>query len=139
MKIAINKCFGGFDLSLEAQKLYCERKGIGFYPYKQTKYKFQDGKGEYTYIKNLEECGSIIHISNTYLGDTCEDIPNDNYWAFCNVERNDKDLIDVIEILGDDASGRYGNIKIVDIPDDVIWEIDDYDGVETVHEVHRSW
>ena len=26
-----------------------------------------------------------------------------------------------------------------EIPDDVEWEIDDYDGIETIHEVHRSW
>ena len=30
-------------------------------------------------------------------------------------------------------------LKIVEIPDGVEWEIDDYDGVETIHEVHRTW
>lgn len=139
MKIAINKCYGGFDLSFEAQKLYCERKGIGFHPYKQTKYKFKDGKNEYTYIKDLKEDEGSVYISNTYIGNTCETIPNDKYWYYGNIERNDKDLIDVIETLGDRANGRFGNIKIVDIPDDVTWEINDYDGIETIHEVHRSW
>jgi len=28
---------------------------------------------------------------------------------------------------------------VVDIPDDIEYEIDDYDGIESVHEAHRSW
>ena len=35
--------------------------------------------------------------------------------------------------------GKFSYLKIVEIPDDVEWEIDDYDGIETIHEVHRSW
>jgi hypothetical protein len=37
------------------------------------------------------------------------------------------------------SSGVYAELKIVDIPDDVEWEIDEYDGKEWVAEVHRTW
>jgi hypothetical protein len=30
-------------------------------------------------------------------------------------------------------------LEVIDIPDDIEWFISDYDGVETVHEAHRSW
>ena len=54
-------------------------------------------------------------------------------------ERTDPDLIRVIEQLGDEADGSCARLDIVDIPDGINWEIDDYDGKESIHEVHRSW
>ena len=48
-------------------------------------------------------------------------------------------MVSVIEELGNEASGRYGSVTIVEVPDDVDWEIDDYDGIETIHEKHRVW
>ena len=49
-------------------------------------------------------------------------------------------LIAAIEKIGlEKSSGEFASLEIVDIPDGVNWEIDDYDGIETIHEVHRSW
>lgn len=90
MKIAINKCYGGFGLSDKAIDLY------------------------------------------NSLSDTKTD------YAF-EIERNDPILIQVIETLGDEANGRFAKLDIIDIPDDVEWEISEYDGMERVDEVHRSW
>ena len=56
-----------------------------------------------------------------------------------DTDRTDSDLIAVIEELGDDASGSCSALSIVDIPDDIEWEISNYDGMETIEEVHRSW
>ena len=53
--------------------------------------------------------------------------------------RNDEKLIECIETLGKKANGSGAEIKIVEIPDDVEWEIHDYDGKETIHECHRVW
>jgi len=52
--------------------------------------------------------------------------------------RTDPDLIAVIEQLGNDAADGC-DIRIVEIPDDVDWYIYDYDGYESIHEVHRIW
>lgn len=69
---------------------------------------------------------------------------------------------EVIECLGEDWEGwelsknefrshpklieyikkfKHSNpdISIIDIPDDVEWYIDEYDGLETIHETHRIW
>ena len=55
------------------------------------------------------------------------------------IERNDPFLVQVIEELGNKAAGKYAELKIVDIPEDVDWYIDEYDGNESVHERHRTW
>jgi hypothetical protein len=49
-------------------------------------------------------------------------------------------LIAVIEEMGvAEASGKYAEITIVEVPDDVKWHIDEYDGIEHVAEDHRTW
>jgi hypothetical protein len=55
------------------------------------------------------------------------------------ITRDDPDLVAVIEELGPLANGRFARLKVVEIPDDVEWEIDDYDGDEWVAEKHRRW
>ena len=140
MKIAINKCYGGFSLSDKAIEMIMKRKGLGCYKYKQTKFRYSDGIDEYTRIDDNElESSSIMNYSTIDLGKTIEKIPDENYWYYRNLERTDKDLVSVIEELGNEASGRYGSVTIVEVPDDVDWEIDDYDGIETIHEKHRVW
>ncbi len=54
--------------------------------------------------------------------------------------RTDPELIKLIEEFGSEwASGSHATLEIVEIPDGVDWQIDDYDGYETIHERHRSW
>ena len=53
--------------------------------------------------------------------------------------RYDPDLVAAVETLGADANGRYSELKIVDVPDEVDWYIHEYDGLEEVRERHRSW
>lgn len=55
-------------------------------------------------------------------------------------DRCDRHLLSIIELLGSEkVSGPFAALKIVEIPDDVVWEITEYDGYERVEEVHRSW
>ena len=60
-------------------------------------------------------------------------------WSYYDIARNDQYLVRVVEEMGDEANGRFSELKVVDIPDDVEWQIDEYDGLESVHEVHRVW
>lgn len=54
--------------------------------------------------------------------------------------RNDPYLVRTVEELGSEvASDGYAKLKVVEIPDDVKWEIEDYDGMEVVKEVARKW
>ncbi len=56
------------------------------------------------------------------------------------IERNDPRLIEIIERLGSEAcSGQHAKLKIVEIPNGIEWEIDEYDGMESVAEKHCTW
>lgn len=48
-------------------------------------------------------------------------------------------LVYAVEKLGDQAGGLYAQLKVVEIPAEVQWQIDDYDGKEWVAEIHRTW
>ena len=49
-------------------------------------------------------------------------------------------VVQAIEEIGEEeSSGRFGEIKIIEIPDGISYEIYDYDGIESIHETHRSW
>lgn len=54
--------------------------------------------------------------------------------------RLDKDVIEVVERLGTKAASAPGcALKVIEIPDDVKYYIDDQHNSETVHENHRVW
>ncbi len=116
MKIAINIDFGGFGLSDKAFESLLEKKGIQF-----------------------EKAEAVFGCSNYYVkGHSGEDnyfISQYDYYT----PRNDPDLIAVIEEFGDDANGWASTLKVVEIPDGVEWQIEEYDGREHIAEKHRTW
>lgn len=135
MKVVINKCYGGFGLSHEATMRYAELKGIKLVAFVQKgKLGFSNPKYKpYIGEKNVW----LISYSTEPL-DENENIPKGAYW-YPEYERNDPLLVRVVEELGKKADGKHGELKIVDIPDGIKFEIDDYDGMESIHEVHKSW
>jgi hypothetical protein len=56
-----------------------------------------------------------------------------------DLDRTDPDLVAVVQELGKEAEGSCAELKIVEIPDDVEWQIEEYDGSEWVAEKHRTW
>ena len=56
-----------------------------------------------------------------------------------DIPRNDPMLVQMVEELGEEANNRYSDLKVVNIDDDIAWYIHDYDGMEEIHETHRSW
>ena len=57
-----------------------------------------------------------------------------------DIARNDPVLVECVETLGREAaSDNCAELKIVQIPDDVEWEIGEYDGIEWVSEKHQKW
>lgn len=110
-KILINKCYGGFDLSSEAKEMLLNKLSI---PFER---------------KEAEAYGMIFTNPETGEELCVEDIDRDNPL-----------LIEVVETLGVEASsGDYAELKIVEIPDDVVWEIEENFGNEWVSEIHRTW
>lgn len=56
-----------------------------------------------------------------------------------DIARNNPILVEIVEQLGEAADGGFAKLKFVEIPDDVQWQIDEYDGNEWVAEKHRIW
>ena len=49
------------------------------------------------------------------------------------LDQTDPNLIDVVEELGAEASDNYANLKVVEtIAEPTDWEVDEYDGWETL-------
>jgi hypothetical protein len=55
------------------------------------------------------------------------------------IARDDPHLVATVLELGTAANGKYAELKVVTIPDDVEWFIEEYDGCEWVAEAHRTW
>ena len=63
----------------------------------------------------------------------------DGYGYDYNDKRTDPDLIRVVETLGNKANGQFADLEVVEVPDYVDWEIENYDGKEWVAERHSTW
>jgi hypothetical protein len=133
MKIVINNDYGGFELSPKAIQLYYKLK------FNQETY-ILERTGSYanpSFKKAIKK--SPFYKIEVYTTETPNLENRDEYCSKYDFERNDPILIEVVEKLGEKANGRHANLKIVEIPDDVEWEIKEYDGIEHIAEVHKTW
>lgn len=58
------------------------------------------------------------------------------------IERDDPDLIAVVEALGEKANTTYSELMVVEVPmwlREKGWTIEEYDGCEHIAENHRTW
>ena len=138
MKIVINKCFGGFGLSPLAVKEYLKLKKKDLFIYKQVKYDFKDQEDQYQRV-GMEDAGIMNHFMTKDLGEFTSKLPNKYYFSEYNFQRDDPELISIVEKLGDTASGRFAELKIVEIPDGTDYTIEEYDGLEHIAEKHNTW
>ena len=133
IKVAINADYGGFTLSPKAIEKLAEKKGKKCYFFESVcvnekiTYKKVDG-----YPTGL-----------FWIASSTSDMDNFDYGKHNLTQRpedrTDPDLIEVIEELGKEANGNFGDLKIVKIPSNVKWQIMEYDGMEWVAEKHRTW
>jgi len=152
MKVVINKCFGGFSLSALAIKRLSELEGKECYFYKHNfsntykKIPIEDCKG-YTMWSAFTE-GDEDKL-NEFLNTYPQDFSNgkdeyDETYELISLDirpniRHDKLLVMVVEELGDKANGMCAELEVIKIPDDVDYEIVEYDGFEHIAEKHRTW
>jgi len=121
MKVAINRCFGGFGISNEAFEKLLHLKGIAF-----------------ERVEKENSAFSTLNVSYYKAGHVGDDEHYLSDYDFYS-DRSDPDLITVLEEMGDAANGFAAEIAIIEIPDDVKWHIHEYDGIEHVAENHRTW
>lgn len=154
-KVVINSCFGGFRLSYLAIKEIAKRKGKDcfFFRYNfpgrtYTPLTLEEAEAE----EEDNRLATIIAYSVPNPQDYKLNEPDENgLYKEANKRareislddfrenREDKDLIAVVEELGAKASTRVSDINIVEIPADVEYVIEEYDGNETIAEKHRTW
>jgi len=151
-KVAINVCYGGFGLSDAAYQKLIDW-GIPVQKYVEETRDPVTGKvnpkplngGMVIFDRELTPPGEskwtdLYHETKhdpAYGG-----MFSDRYWE---VWLHDTEyrahplIIRVIEELGEAANGEHAALKIVEIPDDVEFTIEEYDGLEHVAENHRTW
>jgi hypothetical protein len=140
-KIVINSSRGGFGLSPEATlELY--RRGCRGIQATKVEDIFPE-KGEGSALDFDEQ----IYRWRAYLSSSTPLDPFQIYFSLderfvlaCpSIDRDDPDLVAVVEQIGDKANGMLSTLEIVEIPDDIAWQVEECDGLEHVAEAHRSW
>lgn len=144
MKIVINKCYGGFWLSSEAVK-YLIAKGSSLIK-RTTYFDYTGGEAESVFENERFE-KEIVPVGDGFFSDnfiesTLYDKTGKTVWMdrSRSIEnRTHPDLIELVETLGKKANSRLSELEIVEVPDGIQWEINDYYGIEAIEEQHRSW
>ena len=111
-EVVINICFGGFGLSEEGVREYLKRKGKTLFVAK-------------------DRCFNHYYTS--------PDMTRESYFSEYDIKRDDPDLVAVVKELGERANGDCASLRVVEVPANVDWTIEEYDGRESVEEFHRSF
>ena len=139
-RIVINACYGGFGLSNDAVLRYLELSGIpvwneindGLIPFK---YWLVPPDGDRVADPSPQEWAAMSMTERqAHNAKYSQQVFYDK-----DVKRDDPYLVQTVLELGEKANGRCAELKVVDVPADVDWVIEEYDGKEWVAEVHRTW
>ena len=141
IKVVINKCHGGFGLSHEGILAYLDRSGRQVWVEENDKF---GGLIPFTYYlvppeQRIEGDPANWHEMTIDKRQAHNAAYSDTVFHARDLARDDPDLVAVVEELGNRADGRHAELKVVDIPDNVNWYIEEYDGREWVAERHRTW
>lgn len=144
MKVVVNKCYGGFGISVQALKELVKRKAACVESFTPKKYyggkneKYKAGKDwEQNWNKDFARYENIGHgfmadknrQYNVYKDGLIYSLKD----RYENSLRTDKDLVDVVEKMGVKAHGHLSSLSVIEIPDGIDWELAEYDGMESIH------
>lgn len=133
-KVVINDCFGGFSVSLAAGRRMAELgqaaavKEVAEYDSNLAEWQRTGVNPQFAEVASIPLQKWEPRWHGYLYGD-------DN----AGIARDDPVLVQVVEEMGDDAGGDFAHLKIVEIPADVEWHVEEYDGNEHVAEDHRVW
>lgn len=137
-KVVINRCFGGFGLSEAAYAKLIEW-GVPVRAYAEPPRDPETGlyrergenEGEVIFDRTLGVKGAMDDAMMSVCG---------RYWETWLDKRRDHPLlVRVVEEMGEAAESRHAELKVVEIPADIAWHIEEYDGIEHIAEDHRTW
>ena len=130
MKVVINDCYGGFGISNKAGDALVAKgwsttdfNEAGGYENPEAKLVCKEKKRDDLSNQAVELFGKYSFISR------------DSDPAL----RSHPDLVAVVKEIGDEASNKYGELKVVEIPDGTDVIIEEYDGMEWIAERHQTW
>lgn len=88
----------------------------------------------------INDCFGGFGLSDAALEEykSRRDITDPDFYYY-DIPRDCPVLVSMVEEQGEAMNSNYSLLKIVEIPDDVIWYIAEYDGMEHVAERHRTW
>lgn len=129
MKIVYNACYGGFGLSEEAIMRYAEIKGVTLYPEKEKWSTTYWTKPKSNIVGLLE--GDAFYAASQEERVLSNRLHKENTIGERDFDRHDPILVQVVEELGDKASGDCAKLEIYET-DSRMYRIDEYDGFESV-------
>jgi hypothetical protein len=152
MKVVINACYGGFNLSpkalLRMYELGCRDIACHVDEYWPPEERAENDEKYPTmgYAHALKEWREYLAApanrqqARVFLTTFSPDEQYVlEYASSSDLPRNDPILVQVMEELGDAASGACASLRVVEIPDGVEYEICEYDGNEHIAEKHSTW
>lgn len=139
-RIVINKCHGGFGLSKEAILRYLELSNTPVWAEEQnslTPFKYwlvPPGPDRLEDPSSQEWADMTLQERQAHNQKYSQQVFYDR-----EVPRDDPYLVRAVFELGEKANGDYSKLKIVEVPEEVEWTIEEYDGLEWIAEKHRTW
>jgi len=110
---------------------YAKLSGFPLYAYTDKRDKEGNLLSGRVEVKNL--------TGEEWIIDYYKDRNFKKYFSDDDIKRDNKILVKVVKELKEEANGCCAELKIVKIPADVRYEIEEYDGMESIHEKHKSW
>lgn len=96
----------------------------------------QELKGTVSIVIN--DCYGGFGLSKAAI-ELYQQLTGDTVYDTHLIPRDDPALIKVVTDLKNQANSATSKLKIVKIPADVKWHIQEYDGIEWIAEDHRTW
>ena len=143
-KVIINTKIGGFDIRtkglIEYLKLRENCNEIYCYKYTNSSNDIVPAN----FISDISDIGEFdkLIFSKVFYGEHIDDIDSYEFLdvSIYDIQRDDPNLIEVAETIGNEINTDYSILKIVEIPADVEFYISENDmGIEYIHEKHKVW
>lgn len=114
MKVVINDCYGGFGEITPKASLWLRLRGW--------------------------KASWWVESADDEANPGAELWLDGGWWSVDrDISRSNPLLVEMVETLGKKADGPHARMKVVEIPDDVEWQVEEYDGLEWIAEKHRTW